>query len=78
MKKKLVAQFQMAYFDCSVLCPSQVECILRDLREECRRAVLERLVSLGRSVPPGVDPLDLMAEISSDEESSDLGQPLKL
>ncbi len=52
----------------------QVESILRDLEQEYRQLVLNRLASMGRMVPPGVDPLDLAADLGSEDESSDLGE----
>lgn len=57
---------------------AQVLSILRSLERDYRQAVLERLASQGRTVPTGVDPLDLAAELSSEDESSDIGQSLNL
>lgn len=53
----------------------QVESILQGMRVEYRQLVLNRLAAMGREVPLGVDPLDLAADLGSDQESSDLGEP---
>ena len=36
--------------------------VLREVEEDYRKEVLERLVAMGRAVPKGVDPLDIVLE----------------
>ena len=40
----------------------QIQQVLREVEEDYRKEVLERLVAMGRAVPKGVDPLDIVLE----------------
>ena len=40
----------------------QVQQVLRDVEEDYRSEVLARLAAMGRAVPEGVDPLDIILE----------------
>ena len=42
--------------------PKQVQQVLRDVEEDYRSEVLARLAAMGRAVPEGVDPLDIILE----------------
>ncbi|KAL5502383.1 hypothetical protein EMCRGX_G009149 [Ephydatia muelleri] len=45
-------------------CPSgdTMQQVLREVEEDYRKEVVERLVAMGRAVPKGVDPLDIVLE----------------
>ena len=40
----------------------QMQQVLREVEEDYRKEVVERLVAMGRAVPKGVDPLDIVLE----------------
>ncbi len=52
----------------------QVDHILRQLENDYRATVLSHLASLGQTMPPGLDPLDIQLPEQLDVESSDAGQ----
>ena len=45
-----------------LLVPPQVQQVLREVEEDYRREVIARLAAMGRQVPKGVDPLDIVLE----------------
>ena len=40
----------------------QIQQVLREVEDDYRKEVVERLVAMGRAVPKGVDPLDIVLE----------------
>eukprot|EP00731_Ephydatia_muelleri_P006198 Em0003g446a len=41
---------------------TKMQQVLREVEEDYRKEVVERLVAMGRAVPKGVDPLDIVLE----------------
>ncbi|KAL5502396.1 hypothetical protein EMCRGX_G009163 [Ephydatia muelleri] len=50
---------------------TKMQQVLREVEEDYRKEVVERLVAMGRAVPKGVDPLDIVLEPEESSSGSD-------